>query len=379
MGDQQGWAAPGDEQQAGAVAPPAGPGVPAAAPAGQQPWGAAPAQGWQQQGWQQQGWQVPVLRPGIVPLRPLGLGELYDGAFQALRTNPRTMLGVTAVVVLVMGVVDLLVSLAMVDNLRGLLLLDPADPESVPEVQELLTALGALGAGSLVSFVVSLLGIAVITGVLTLAVSQAVLGRRPPLPEVWARARGRIPALVGLTVLTTLATATVAVLPLLPGLVLVFLEPVSGALLLVVGVLGALAAGAWLYTRLALASPVLMLEGTGVTGAIRRSWQLTRGSFWRVLGILLLTAVLTAVAVAVVAGPFQLVAVFLGSQSPGDPVAAAGLSPLQLVLQSVGQVAASTVVYPFSAAVAALLYVDLRMRREGLDVQLAQQAQAGRG
>ena len=46
-------------------------------------------------------------RPGIVPLRPLGLGEILDGAFQAIRTNPRTMLGVSALVMIVVTALGL--------------------------------------------------------------------------------------------------------------------------------------------------------------------------------------------------------------------------------------------------------------------------------
>ena len=41
-------------------------------------------------------WRPQALQPGIIPLRPLGMGEIYDGAFRAVRANPRVMFGLAA-------------------------------------------------------------------------------------------------------------------------------------------------------------------------------------------------------------------------------------------------------------------------------------------
>src|SRR5206468_3844624 len=105
----------------------------------------------------------------------------------------------------------------------------------------------------------------------------------------------------GLALLVPLAMLAVLVIALAPGLIVVFLPggsavTVIGAILLVIGVLlagvGCLAVyfGYW-----AVAAPALLLENLGVIAAVRRSFQLVRGGFWRVLGIGLLTAVVTAV------------------------------------------------------------------------------------
>lgn len=379
VSEQQGWAQPGTEagpqqdgppQQHGPVSNPAQQAYPAQQPYPAQPhpgslWGPAPG-------------QTPVLRPGIVPLRPLSPLELYDGAFQALRANPKTMLGVTAVAVTALALVDLLIDLATAGSLTDLLDVSTQPVADEQAATEVLTTLGTVGVGSLVSMGLNMLVVAVLAGVLTLAVSQAVLGRKVPLGELWQQARGRLLPLVGLTLLVGLAVAAVVVAAMLPGFVLlIFVEPVVGALLILVGLLGAFAGAMWLSARLALATPALMLEGQTVLGAWRRSWQLSRGSFWRVLGIILLTGLLTVIAVFVVAGPFQVIA-FLMAMGSDDVAMQAGVAPVQLVLVAVGQAVSSTIVYPFSAAVTALLYVDLRMRREGLDVQLTQQAQQGR-
>src|SRR5687767_11648313 len=93
-----GWAAPGGRASSGPV-----PYEPEVAPPQQQ--------GWQQPGWQQQpGWGAPVAtapKPGVVPLRPLGLGEVLDGAVALVRGYPRAALGVSAVVALVTTLIQL--------------------------------------------------------------------------------------------------------------------------------------------------------------------------------------------------------------------------------------------------------------------------------
>ena len=37
-------------------------------------------------------------RPGCVPLRPLGLGDILDGSFKVIRRNPKATLGLSAAV-----------------------------------------------------------------------------------------------------------------------------------------------------------------------------------------------------------------------------------------------------------------------------------------
>ncbi len=353
-----GWSTPGGSAPGGSAPG----GNVGASPTG---WGARP----------QQPPAAPGLRPGIVPLRPLSLGEIYDGAFQALRTNPRTMLGMTAVVVTVMAVVDLLVSLFAADSLTTLTgLTDPGREVTSADLDVVFGSLEVLGVGLVVSTVASLIGLSVVTGLLTFAVSQAVLGRRVPLGELWQRTRGRLLPLVGLTLLVGLALVAAMVVPVVPGVVVLAFSTPLGVGLLLLGLLAGLGAFLWLYGRLALVAPALLLEDQGVLGAWRRSWALSRGSFWRVLGIVVLTVVITMITVTIVSAPFAGGSLVISVVSGDDPAAAAGVAPAQLVLQAVGDVVARTIVYPFTAAVTALLYIDLRMRREGLDVQLARAA-----
>lgn len=312
-----------------------------------------------------------AIKPGIVPLRPLGLGELYDGAFQAIRRNPRTMLGAAAAVITVLALIDVVLQLALAGSLTAFFD-ESASPN--PDLDVLVGALGGLGVYTLVSGLLQLLGISLITGMLILVVSRAVLGQRMSLGELWTAVRGRLLALVVVNVIVFLACFAAVVVPSALGALGLFVADWVGALLIVLGLLVGIALAIYLAVRLSMAIPVLVLEEASIGTSLGRSWGLVRGSFWRVTGILALTGLISGITSLIISAPFALVGGGLGVFAGGDPLAAAGLTPVQLVVNALGGIIANTIVYPFTAAVTALLYIDLRMRREGLDVELARAA-----
>lgn len=369
MTDTPGWTRPGGP--AGPAQPPHGPSQPPhqppPPPGAPGPWGNVPG--------------YPALpaeiRPGIVPLRPLGLGEIYDGAFQAVRSNPAAMVGAAAVVVTAMTVVQLVLQAWMFGSLTSLVqAAESAGPDGVPDSGAVADAIGSTSVAALVGEAVSALALSVLTAIVIVVVGNAVLGRRTSGGELWERVRRRLLPLIGVTVLTGLITAGAVLLCLLPGVLLLLFGPtVGGVVLLLFGVAAAIAVYAWLDTRLVMSGPALVLEEQRVLKAIGRAWRLTSRGFWRVLGIRLLTLVIVFVTTAIVTAPFQVVgSVFFGPPASADPLAALAPSLPQLVLTGVGSAVAATIVYPFAAAVTALLYVDQRMRLEGLDVELARAA-----
>jgi hypothetical protein len=200
------------------------------------------------------------------------------------------------------------------------------------------------------------------SGLFIVLVAAAVLGRRLDAGQTWALLRPRLGALVGLTILLT-ALGLLAVAALVG--IIVLLAVTLGAWAVLPGVLiglGGLVGVVHAYVKLAVAAPALVIEGLGPIDSLRRSWGLVRGSWWRVLGILLLSAVITNLLTGIVSVPISTVAgVITGfSESLLPTVLAAGLATLL----------AGILTLPFSAAVTGLLYTDLRMRREALDIQL---------
>ena len=121
----------------------------------------------------------------------------------------------------------------------------------------------------------------------------------------------------------------------------------------------------WLAMQLALAGPALLLEQIGVGAALRRSWRLVRGSWWRVFGILLLTSIIAGLGAGIVAVPFSQGGSCLATvgrpELRGDPAGTVWAPCSAASERSSG----GTVMTPFSAAVTSLLYIDRRMRSEG--------------
>jgi hypothetical protein len=298
----------------------------------------------------------------VIPLRPLGVGEILDGSISAIRRDPKVMLGVSALVVIVSTLLQSSITWLLLRD-SGAVLTQPTGTVTDDQVFDLL-------GGSIVTFAISItitvLAQVILTGILTFSVSKAVLGERPRAAEAWQATRRRLPALLGLTLLVLVIVVAVVALPVLPGIVALLLgADLAGVLLLVVGV--PLAAVLALATAVLtwFAAPVVMLERQPVVRALRRSARLVRANFWRVLGLWLLLQLLVAVLGGILGGPLVLVAsgVFenpFGWQS--------------LALQAVGTILANTVTLPFAAAVAVLVYVDQRMRREALDLELARAA-----
>jgi len=385
----QGWHAPGDrpqpqpppQQGQGWGAPPPG------APDLTKPPAAAPGQ---QHGSQDGSQYAPrygygygpgmpppaplAPRPGVIPLRPLSLGEIFDGAFQAMRRNPGPMIGSAAIVGAVIALVSAAFQLLAGPALSPLL--DPAASTTLSE-DEALDALGVLGAGGLVTVLATLVGVAVLNGVLVLPVSRAVTGQRTTFAEVWKATWPRFWALIGLVALAFVIGLGIYLGAFVPVIALAFVSPAFLALLIVtlpVMVLGLL----WVLVRSSLALPALMLERTGPMTSWRRVRTLVgglwTGPFWRSLGILLLAAIITGIAQGLLTVPAALVSAAIGAANPDDPMAVAGFSPPQVLLSTIASIVASAVVYPFTAGVGTLLYVDHRMRREGLDVELARAA-----
>jgi hypothetical protein len=235
--------------------------------------------------------------------------------------------------------------------------------------------LGAFVPLILVASVLGLVVDAALTGMLSAVIGRGVLGRRTSLGEAWRA--GRIGAVIGATLLLFMLGLAVIVPVALGVLILALLHiPGAAAALGVLGGIGSVIFEIVLVIRLSLTLPALVLEHISPVAAIKRSWQLSHGSFWRLFGIIALTGIIVGVAAEVLSIPFNLVGAAIGGGNSGGLFgAAASTSAAALVIGAIGTILAATVTRPISAGVNVLLYVDLRMRREGLDLTLRQAAQ----
>ncbi|MDQ8705837.1 hypothetical protein RCO28_25555 [Streptomyces sp. LHD-70] len=337
-----------------------GPGVPPGQPRG---------------GWGGGGWGTPpaAAKPGVIPLRPLGVGEILDGAVSTMRTYWRTVLGISLAVAMVTEIIVVL--------LQGLVLNTQTTTDALSDpsatVEELTTALFQTLLDSGVILLVSLLGSFVVTALLTMVTSRAVLGKPVTTAEAWRDARPQLPRLLGLTFLLPLLAAALVTVGALPGmLVAIAGASAAGTSLAFLGGLGGLIVAIWLMVRFSLSSPALMLEKQTVRKALGRSAKLVQGSWWRVFGIQLLAAILVNIVVSIILIPFTAVAVALS----GDGVSGflnSGVGNVGwtfLIITGIGSVIGSMLAFPITAGVTVLLYIDLRIRREALDLELARAA-----
>ncbi|MEU7936569.1 glycerophosphoryl diester phosphodiesterase membrane domain-containing protein [Microbispora bryophytorum] len=320
----------------------------------------------------QYGYRAPdAPRPGIIPLRPLTLGDILDGTIKLIRSNPRATLGLSAIVAAVTGIPAAIGQAISLGSLGDLI----ADPYSADTVNVPIAGLAAQYIGAILSYVMTFVGTTVLTGVLTRVLGRAVFGGRITVGEAWRLARSRVLALFGLVLLQAL----ILLLPLL-ALAAVFVVLAAagafdsmgaatagiGALFGLLFLLAYISYLLFFYTRLSLSAPAVVLEGRGVTDAMSRSWRLVKGDSWRVLGILLLTAILAAIISNVLAIPFTFGGSLLGMLNSGTTAG----TVIAALLLAVGQVIASMITYPFQAGVTGLLYADRRMRAEAFDLVL---------
>lgn len=322
------------------------------------------------------GWGGPpttTVKPGVVPLRPLGVGEILDGAVSTLRTHWRTVLGVTLAVAVLTEIATVLVRRFLLDNSSSAAVNDPD-----ATLDELTAASGESLFNNSMIFVLTLIGIVTATALLATVTSRAVLGTPVTAVEAWHDFRPRIPRLAGLLLLLLLITVLVVTVGAAPGLVMASETGGEGAMALtVLGILGAGIVILWLMVRYSLAVPALMLEKQGVLKALRRSTKLVRGSWWRVLGIQTLALIIANLVALIIVIPFTLIAAaFAGDSLTGFVDSPGGnTSWTFLIITGIGAVVISAVIiYPITAGVTVLLYIDQRIRREALDLELGRAA-----
>ncbi len=283
-------------------------------------------------------------KPGIIPLRPLSLSDIFNGAVAYVRANPRATLGMTTAVVLITSALGLLVG------------------HSAPP------AAGDVGmlAGILTGATAAILATILLSGMLTVVVARAVQGIPITVGQAWQRVRGRLPALIALTLLEILAV--VVLIAAVVATIAAVARTVDGAMAALVGfplVLLLIAALVALFTLLSLAPMAIVLERASVAASVTRSVALARRQFWRIFGIRLLASIVAVVVAGAVSVPFdivgQVVSVNGGPEAP---------SLLQMTVVTIGQAIGQIITTPFTAGVVVLLYVDARIRSEAFDFVL---------
>jgi hypothetical protein len=330
--------------------------------------------------------------PTAVELRPLAIGELIDRAATFWRAHLKPLF------VLCLGF-DLLNYIAVkgftvaMTHMVGVLPGFGQQPASADPTETLTQSGIALGLRS-VLYTVLIWNFWVATTAAARYVVPARLGEPVRPSEGLRRALSRLGTLTATYLLSLGWSAIVTVLLCLPGSIVMGLGVVAavtgrgsgGSTALSVGLiilgaivlgLGALAAVLWYFLRFMLLPPVLAMEDVGAWAAFKRSGALLKG---RVEPGFMGRGTVRAMVLSTVVGGI-LIAVSLVSGLPAwavrlayggnllDPAAQAAIPQALLVPAELLQVVGQSFFTPLSFVVSAFFYVDMRVRREGLDLE----------
>jgi hypothetical protein len=252
-----------------------------------------------------------IGQPGEAALpRPLGIGEILSNAFRLYQRHWRTLLAIAAVVV---------VPLTLLQYLFGDWIRSRGE---VTSLQEVSTATWAVGAAGLVAALAGLLMYLVLTGAITRAVAAEVAGEDPSLEQSYRFGFHRLGSVLLVSVLVGLATIAGFILFIIPGI--------------------------WIGVRLAVSVEALVVEGRRGAQAMGRSWELVGGHWWHAFGALVVAGLLTGVVNAIITAPFSNTSWFV---------------------QAGAAAIATVITLPYGVLVGVLLYLDLRARKENLNLE----------
>lgn len=263
-------------------------------------------------------------------LRPLSVGEMFDGAIRLYRTHFTTLIKIAAVVLGPIALIDVIATAAIgpVDMSTMLLV----DPEANP--MEVFEPLIPLYVVLTITSVLSFLGSTLVQGASISVLAHSYRGETID----WQ---------------TSLKTGARRLVPLVVATVLISLG--SG-----IGLVFCLVPGIYLFTMWSVTPAALVTERLGAIRAMGRSFDLVRGRFWPVLGALVLSYLLYIVVSQIIGGVASAITV----------VSALASDQFSFLPSVIGSAIVQVVAAPFVASMVTIIYFDLRVRKEGYDLEL---------
>lgn len=329
-----------------------------------------------------------IARPRI---RPLGLGELLDESFRLYRNYFVILVAVAAVVMVPYALLGLLVQIPVQDQIEAIQRQAAAgvDPLGDGSIWDFFGKLAFTVLGSLaLSMLYTLLLQPLMEGALARGASQGYLDRAVSIGDSFSTSLRHILGLIGARLIPALIVSLGSgmVLAISVGSLALFginaaqsdpndLSNLGTALGLVFCIFGlsiVLAIAALLiFVRLIFSVQAVVVEGRGPWAAVKRSWQLTTGYFWRTLGYVLVISLLVFLIAAIPALVVTLPVQFLLPDQ----------FRLQTVISAVVNTLLNVFVTPFGLIAYTLMYYDLRIRKEGFDLEqqtaLMRQSESG--
>ena len=254
---------------------------------------------------------------GTIP--PKTLGEILSAAFNLYKANAASLILIVAIVVVPLTFISSLFS--------GVVFRGTTNAHDVVIDR----SFGFIVAGGLITALISVIIYAVLQAAILRAAAQATIGDPVDPQESYRFGFKRLGSVILVSVLVGLAVIGGLILLVIPGLIFLFFLSVS--------------------------VPVLIVENRRGTDAMSRSWNLVKGHFWHVVGVLVVAGLITGVISSIIGA--------IGGN----------VWVVRWIFSAIG----SIITAPFTALVSVLLYLDLRSRSEALtaDTLRAELAAAG--
>ena len=298
--------------------------------AGQTGYGYSPPGGQARPGYYGYGAPGPTAgtpRTGPLPLHPMNLSEIVDGAFRLFRANFRTIVIIVAAISGPLQLTSALISRSLFGGHSIITAIHNADNG----IQTQTTTSGSQQLASVIISLVTLFLAPYAAGAISRVVSSSYLGESmAPGPALSATLR-RAPALFVAWFLMHLLELPGFVLLLLPGLLVMALSVCI--------------------------APAIVMEQLGPIKGIRRSWQLNRRRKWGIMGTALLSGLMVSILSSIIGTPLIVVAYLVGLR-------------WGWILLFLGAMLSSLVNLSMTAIIATLIYFDGRIRTEGFDLQI---------
>jgi hypothetical protein len=276
----------------------------------------------------------PEASMDAMELRPLSTGEILDRTFTLYRRNFLLFLGISAIP----HVLVLVLNLARVSITFGSLLAPNAQrSHAVPLVSPSVGTGVAFLIIGLLLVVVMVIAYLLSQGATVIAVSEIYLGRSISITESFRRVSGELLNLFGVVILNGLATIAAFVCLIIPGI--------------------------YMMCRLVVCVPAALVENIGARDSLERSFTLTKDNAGRAFVILLLYFAVAIAAAALFTWPFTIIMLLVARKDPSQMI-------FWMQATQVGTFVADVLVTPILTIASAILYYDLRVRKEAFDIQL---------
>lgn len=264
-------------------------------------------------------------------LRPLNLADILDQSISLYRRNFAVFVGITAIVYVPVGIIQMAFGYFMGSLQQSA----PGNPDQIPWHQ-----MGGFGIAIFGLILVSIIAVPIGQGALAIAVSRRYLNEEVTVADAYHAIGARWGPLIATALILGLAIGAGTLFCLVPGIYL--------------GVL-------WMF-----ATAVIALEAiTSPTEAAKRSNELVQGEWWRCFRTYAVLSILVSIVTQALAMPLTLAST-LGLMQHNMALA-------QAINQGVAT-AAGVLVQPVLMVGLVMLYYDLRIRKEGFDLELLAQA-----